>query len=167
MRLPEKCFEWQVGRWQFGITLCPGTWAVMLWWDGNPYSLAVVLPFVRLWCERDGGKYWPWDWTILRVVIGKQEFRFDLALNYWGIGVDLVETDDWSIHLGPLDIECEYDKFYDCDDDWVRPADLRLFSKVREPCECEHHPNGDGGQGARERELSATQFGPGGSSPAG
>ena len=29
MRLPEKCFEWQVGRWQFGITLCPGTWAVM------------------------------------------------------------------------------------------------------------------------------------------
>ena len=48
-------------------------------------------------------------WTVLHVVIGKQEFRFDLTLNYWGIGVDLAETDN--CHLGPLDIECEYDKF--------------------------------------------------------
>ena len=66
MRLPEKCFEWQAGAWTFGVTLCPGTWAVIIWWDGNPYSLAIVLPFVRFWCEHDGGKYWPWDWTILR-----------------------------------------------------------------------------------------------------
>jgi hypothetical protein len=89
VRLPEKCFEWQMGTWKFGITLCPTSWAVIVWWDGNPYSLAIAIPFVRLWCEHDGGKYWPWDWTILRIVIGKQEFRFDLALNYWGIGVDL------------------------------------------------------------------------------
>ena len=95
MRLPEKCFEWQAGAWTFGITLCPGTWAVIVFWDGNPYGLAVALPLVRFWCERDGGRYWPWEWTILRVIIGKQEFRVDLALNYWGIGVDLVETDDW------------------------------------------------------------------------
>src|ERR1700733_3480385 len=102
MRLPEKCLEWRAGAWKFGMTLSPCTWAVMIWWDGNPYSLAVALPFVRFWCERDGGRYWPWEWTILRVIIGKQEFRVDLALNYWGIGVVLVETDDWSIHLGPL-----------------------------------------------------------------
>ena len=81
MRLPEKCFEWQAGAWKFGATLCPGTWAVIIWWDGNPYSLAIVLPFVRFWCERDGGKHWPCHWTILRLVVGKQEFRFDLALN--------------------------------------------------------------------------------------
>ena len=118
--------------WHLGCDASGGT--------ANPYSLAVVLPFVRFWCERDGGKYWPWDRTILRLVVGKQEFRVDLALNCWGIGVDLVETDDWSIHLGPLDIECEYDKFYDLDDEWIRPADLRLFSKVREPCECEREP---------------------------
>ena len=48
------------------------------------------------------------------------------------------ETDDWSIHLGPLDIECEYGKFYD-DDLYMTPAaHLRLFSKARKPCECEH-----------------------------
>ena len=57
MRLPEKCFEWQAGAWTFGITLCPGTWAVIVFWDGNPYGLAVALPLVRFWCERDGGRY--------------------------------------------------------------------------------------------------------------
>ena len=81
-----------------------------------------------------------WEWTILRVIVGKQEFRFDLALNYWGLGVVMHETDDWSIHLGPLDIECEYDKFYDADDKSIGRAHLRLFSKVREPCDCEHQP---------------------------
>jgi hypothetical protein len=65
MRLPEKCLEWRAGAWTFGITLCPGTSAVIVFWDGNPYGLAVVLPFVRFWCERDGGSYWPWEWTIL------------------------------------------------------------------------------------------------------
>jgi hypothetical protein len=74
---------------------------------------------------------------ILRVVVGKQEFRTDLALNYWGIGIGMHETDDWSIHFGPIDIECEYDKFYDTDDEWLGPAHLRLFSKIRKPCACE------------------------------
>src|SRR4029077_12785843 len=119
----------------------PCTWAVMVWWDGDPYSLAIVLPFVRFWCEHTtAASTGRGQWTILRLVVGKQEFRVDLALNCWGIGVDLVETDDWSIHLGPLDIECEYDKLYNLDDEWIRPADLRLFSKVREPCECEREP---------------------------
>jgi hypothetical protein len=92
-----------------------------------------VRPRFGVWCEHEGGQYWPWDWTILRVVIGKQELRTDLALNNWSLGIALFETDDWSIHLGPINIECEYDKFYDLGDDWIRPADLRLFSKVREP----------------------------------
>jgi hypothetical protein len=113
-----KCVEWQAGAWKFGFTLCPGTWAVLILWDGNP--MVWPLCFRRaLLVRMQGGKYWPWDWTILRVVAGKQEFRVDLALNYWSVGVDLVKTDDWSIHLGPLDIECEYDKFYDLDDAWI------------------------------------------------
>ena len=93
--------------------------------------------FMHLWCERDGGGYWPWDWTILRLVIGKQEVRTDLALNNWGLGVVMHETNDWSIHIGPLDVECEYDKFYDDDDEWLGPAHLRLLSKVRDSCPCE------------------------------
>ena len=140
MRLPEKQAEWQVRGWKVGLVICPGILNVGVWWDGNPFSFAISLPFINLWCEHEGGQYWPWDWTILRVVIGKQELRTDLALNNWSLGIALFETDDWSIHLGPIDIECEYDKLYDVDDDWVRPADLRLFSKVREPCECEREP---------------------------
>ncbi len=69
--------------------------------------LSVTLPFIHLWFERDGGSYWRWDWTILRIVIGKQEIRTDLALNNWGLGFVMHETDDWSVHVGPLDIECE------------------------------------------------------------
>jgi hypothetical protein len=137
MRLPEKLLEWQVGGWKLGLTLCPGIWMVGIGWDGNPLSLAIILPFVRLWCEHEGGSYWPWDWTILRVVVGKHEFRTDLALNIWGLGISLHDTDDWSIHLGPFDIKCEYDKFYDGDLYMKPAAHLRLFSKVREPCECE------------------------------
>jgi len=138
MRLPEKRGECQIGGWKLGFTLCPGIWMVGVWWEGDPISLAVSLPLLHFWCERDGGKYWPWEWTILRVVVGKQELRADLALNDWGLGISMHQTDDWSIHLGPFDIECEYSKFYD-DDTWTKPAaHLRVFSKVREPCECEH-----------------------------
>ena len=62
--------------------------------------MAIVLPLVRLWCERDGGRYWPWDWTARhhRQAGGAGRSGAELL----GIGVDLVETDDWSIHLGPL-----------------------------------------------------------------
>jgi hypothetical protein len=143
MRLPEKCFEWKAKAWTMGITLCPGIWCFCVWWDSNPYSFSVTLPFMHLWCERDGGNYWQWDWTVVRIVIGKQEIRTDLALNSWGLGVVMHETDDWSAHFGPIDIECEFDKFYDDDDEWIGPANLRLFSKVRERCECErqHGPN--------------------------
>jgi hypothetical protein len=65
------------------------------------------------------------------LVIRKQEFRTDLALNDWGLGISMHNTDDWLIHFGPIDVECEYDKFYDFDDDWITPAQLRIFSKMR------------------------------------
>ena len=55
-----------------------------------------------------------------------------------------------------LDIECEYGKFYDVDDDWVRPAGLRLFSKVPEPCECEH------GSESQEMRRDPSDAGPAG-----
>jgi hypothetical protein len=137
MTIPKKDIAWQVGSWQVGLTLCLGDLSLGVWWDGDPISFALSLPFITLWVEREGGRYWQWDWTMLRVVVGKQEFRADLTLNNWSLGIAMSQTDDWSIHLGPLDIECEYDKFYD-DDLYTKPAaDLRLFSKARQPCECE------------------------------
>jgi hypothetical protein len=32
---------------------------VGVWWDGNPISFAISLPFVHLWCEHDGGSIGP------------------------------------------------------------------------------------------------------------
>ncbi len=140
MRLPEKRVEWQVGGWKLGLTICPGIWMVGLWWDGNPIGFAVRLPCVLICSEHEGGRYWPWEWTILRVVVAKQEFRVDLALNDWGLGIEIHQTDDWSIHVGPIDIECEYGKFYD-DDFHMKPAaHLRLFSKPRVSSKCELDP---------------------------
>ena len=137
MRLPEK---------RSNGSSAPGGWvsqsALASGWSASggmaiPSAVAVRLPFMIFWCERQGGAYWPWEWTILRVVIGKQEFRVDLALNDWGLGVAMFDTKDWSIHVGPINIECEHGKFYD-DDTYMKPAaHLRLFSKPRPPCECE------------------------------
>ena len=124
-----------------GITLSPWHLAVIVWWDGPPLQLGRQrFRLCASGVSAMGASTGRGIGLSCGVVVGKQEFRFDLALNYWGVGIDLVETDDWSIHLGPLDIECEYDKFYDLDDEWLRPADLRLFSKKREPCECEREP---------------------------
>jgi hypothetical protein len=69
--LPERCLEWQAGAWKFGVILCPGIWRVSFWWDGNPYNLTITLPLMHVWIEHDGGNSWPWEWTILRLVIGK------------------------------------------------------------------------------------------------
>lgn len=137
MKVPSMEFTGRVGGWMLGLSLCPVTWMIGIWWDGNPISFALKLPFATFWIEHDGGHYWPCEWTILRVVVGKQEFRCDLALNDWGLGIDVRRTDDWSVHIGPLDIECEYDKFYDDDLHFKPPALLRLFSTARQPCQCE------------------------------
>jgi hypothetical protein len=71
------------------------------------------------------------------VAIGQQEFRCDLALNYWGLGISMHETGDWSIHLGPMDIECGYGKLCDMDEEWIESAYIRLLSKARVTWDCE------------------------------
>ena len=47
----------------------------------------------------------------------------------------MFETNDWSIHLGPLDLECEYGKLYR-NDEWPMKPTLRLFSEAEPRCDC-------------------------------
>ena len=68
-------------------------------------------------------------------LIGKQELRLELDLHGWLVGIKMFETDDWSIHLGPLDLECEYDKLYR-NNEWPMRPTLRLFSKIEPRCDC-------------------------------
>ena len=70
------------GRWN--LVICPGNLIVGVWWDGNPLSFAISLPFINLWYEHEGGQYWPWDWTILRVVLGDLPHRASGSITGWG-----------------------------------------------------------------------------------
>jgi hypothetical protein len=81
------------------------------------------------------------------VSLSANRFRTDLALNDWSLGV--VMTDDWSIHLGPIDIQREHGKFYD-DDLYTKPA-ARIVRR-----ECERSSHGNGGQHARV--LASSSF---------
>jgi hypothetical protein len=112
--------------------------AVGLYWQDDPVSIYLNLPLMMLSIERtkepkDNG--WNLDWFLLRFIIGKQEMRLELDLHGWLIGIKMFETHDWSIHLGPLDLECEYDKLYR-NDEWPMKPTVRLFSKAEPRCDC-------------------------------
>jgi hypothetical protein len=138
VRLPSWSYERQTGHWQAGITICPDLWAVGLYWQDDPVGIYLSLPLVMLSIGRtnepkhDG---WDLDWFLLRFLIRKQELRLELDLHGWLIGIKMVETNDWSIHLGPLDLECEWNKLYK-NDEWPMTPTFRLFSKAEPRCGC-------------------------------
>lgn len=138
MRLPAWTYERQIGGWQVGVTLCPGLWCVGVYWQDDPVSIYLSLPQVMLRIERteepkDNG--WDLDWLLLRFLIGKQELRLELDLHGWLVGIKMFDTKDCSIHLGPLDLECEYGKLYR-NDEWPMKPTLRLFSKAEPRYDC-------------------------------
>jgi len=138
MRLPTWNYERQIGGWQAGVTISPGLWVVGLYWEDDPASVHLSLPLVMLSLERDqeyAGTGWECCWFLLRFPIGKQELRLELDLHGWLVGIKMFESNDWSIHLGPLDLECEYGKLYR-NDDWPMKPTLRLFSKAEPGCDC-------------------------------
>lgn len=59
----------------------------------------------------------------------------ELDLHGLLIGVRMFETNDWSVHLGPLDLECEWNKLYGNDERPMKPT-LRLFSKADPRYDC-------------------------------
>jgi len=138
MRVPSWSYASQIGGFQTGITICPGLWCVGLYWQDDPVGVHLNLPFMMLSVERTNepkDNPWDLDWFLLRFLIGKQELRLELDLHGWLIGVKMFETRDWSAHLGPLDLECEYSKMFR-NDEWPMKPTLRLFSKAEPRCDC-------------------------------
>ena len=136
MRLPRLEYGRQVGGWRADIVICPGLWCVGIHWQDDPPSIYLSLPLVMLSIgrtEEPTDNRWDLDWFLLRSLIGKQELRLELDLHGWLVGIKMFETTDWSIHIGPLDLECEYGKLYRDDERPMRPT-LRLFSKARPRC---------------------------------
>src|ERR1022692_2472993 len=111
MRLPTFRYERRIGGWQAGIIVCPGLWTIGVYWEGDPVGVHLSLPLVMLRLERNreyAGTGWDCCWFLLRFLIGKRELRLELDLHGWLIGIKMFGTNDWSIHLGPLDLECEF-----------------------------------------------------------
>jgi hypothetical protein len=138
MQLPAWNYERQIGLWQTSITICPGLWCVGLFWQDDPVGIYLSLPLMMLSIERtnepkDNG--WKLDWFLLRFLIGRQELRLELDLHGWLLGMKVFDTSDWSLHLGPLDLECEYSKLYR-NDEWPMRPTLRLFSTAEPRCAC-------------------------------
>jgi hypothetical protein len=122
MRLPSFDREWTIGLWQTSLMLTPGWLAIGVYFDDDPPSVFIHVPFMVVGIERRDyqGTGRDWCWMLFRLIVGRQEMRFEFTANCWVIGLQLIETDDYSFHLGPIDIECEYNKFFADNDFTVR-----------------------------------------------
>jgi hypothetical protein len=142
--------------WTVGAAFWPGWLLFEVAWETLPPGLFLTLPLLCFWVERAETNYhnepWSWGWSLLRLTIRKTEFRLDLDLNIWGIGLTCVEFDDLGIYGGPLNIQIETGKMFDVDFPPGVPI-LRLFfpaDRAVRPwpprCDCEppnHDEDGD------------------------
>lgn len=89
-----------------------------VWWEKSPLSAELVLPFISLSIEgaENTRPPWQWGWSLFRLTFWKTEFRLDFDLNIWAIGLNCLHLDDFSVHLGPLNVQIETNKFFVHDD---------------------------------------------------
>jgi len=102
--------------WKVGVSVAPGWLSVGIFWEVSPICFALALPFLHLWVEQSESDLskgpWQWGWSLARLTIWKTEFRLDLDLNDWTVGVGCAELNDFSVHLGPFNVQIETDKFF-------------------------------------------------------
>ena len=106
-RFPSVERDWHLCGWTASIRLSPGLLSAGLYWEGDPEGFMVLLPFVHLSLERDveyEGTGCDWGWMLFRLLIGRQEMRLDLDLN-WSFGLRFFEADDFSLHFGPFNVQ--------------------------------------------------------------
>jgi len=115
--IPRKEWQFTVKGWTFGIGCSPGWLMFDFGWETSPPTIGLTLPFLNFWIERDDTDYrvkpWQWGWSLFRLTIWKTEFRLDVDLNLWGIGITCLEIDDFGIYFGPLNIQIETNKMFD------------------------------------------------------
>jgi hypothetical protein len=117
-------------QWTCGGSVSPGWLAIGLWWDTAPLAFGLALPFLRVWLEGNSdhgsNNSSPWGWSLARLIIWKTEFRLDIDLNLWSVGLACTKFDDFSVHLGPMNIQIETNKFF-ADDCWPGVPTVRFF----------------------------------------
>jgi hypothetical protein len=103
-----------------------GAWAIGYGFDVAPTSFAIHCGPLSIGGERDEPPPENYDalpdlsWTLNRIVIRKWklEMRLEFDLNLWLFGYVMADSHDHGIYFGPLNIQIEYDKFYD----WGGPS---------------------------------------------
>jgi hypothetical protein len=143
----RKEFSFTMLGWTVGARFSPDWWLFEVAWETSPPGLFLTLPLLCFWGERAETNYcsapWLWGWGLLRLTIWKTEFRLDLDLNIWGLGVTCVEFDDLGIYVGPLNLQIETGKMFDVDFPPSVPTLRLLFPADRsvQPwpprCDCE------------------------------
>lgn len=84
-----------------------------IYWDDEDWSL--LLPFITLTLHRKTNAI-SRSWSIARVTVWKTEFRLDVDLNFWMIGIQGA-LDDFGLYLGPFNIQVETGKGWNWDDE--------------------------------------------------
>jgi hypothetical protein len=97
----------------FDLRLSFWDWTAGIDWDLDHFGIG--LPFMSFSIEWPSDGAWQWAWSFARLTIWKTEFRLDLDLNIWFLGVYLGDWRDFGIYLGPLNIQIETGKGFDED----------------------------------------------------
>jgi hypothetical protein len=126
----RKEFSFTAFGWTVGVGFSPGWLLFEVAWETSPRGYFLTLPLLCFWLERaqtdSGNEPWSWGWSLWRLTIWKTEFRLDLDLNIWGIGLTCVEFGDLGIYIGPFNIQVETGKGFGVDFPPGVPT-LRLF----------------------------------------
>lgn len=114
-------------------------WAVGFFFDVRPATFVFELGPLSDGCARrepsdvNLDDLPDWAGTLYRHVIQKRrlEFRLDYDLNIWRIGYMMADAHDHGIYLGPLNLQIEYNKFWDWPDLDMRPERLQCRCELR------------------------------------
>jgi len=147
----RKEISFTIFGWTLGAEFSPGWLLFEGAWETSPPGFSIIVPLLCLWIERSETDYnkqpWSWGWSLLRLTIWKTEFRLDLDLNIWALGVTCVELDDLGVYVGPLNIQVETGKMYNVNFPPGVPT-LRVFFPANRsvepwPPRCDCDPSGD------------------------
>ena len=148
--------------WIVGADFSPGWLLLGVAWEMSPPGLFLTIPFLCFWIERaenlQRAQSWLWGWSVLRLTVWKTEFRLDVDLNIWRLGVSCVEFNDSAVYVGPFNIQVETDKMYDVDFPPGVPT-IRLFfplhRSIRQwPPRCECDPSGNRSKSDEETDVA-------------
>jgi len=129
----------RIGGWNLGAKFSLSRLMLGLAWETAPLSVYLALPFIGVSVERDdrhSDGAWPWCWSLCRLTVRKTEFRLDLDLHIWQLGLNIPDAVDFALYIGPLNIQIETGKGYRWNCPPCLPTLRLLFPRSEAVIEC-------------------------------